>query len=109
MGIDSLKHKGDKEELTKKLNLILDEINEKSAKVLTDKTILPQFSNYMNRYLAGDIKREEYKILYSLDNLHLVQVEYFTAVIDYHKDLDWSQSRSFVSGTSLFDDVKVSA
>lgn len=73
----------------------------------SDPTILPDFSIYMERYLPVDIKREEFTLLYSIENVYVFQVEYITSVLEYDKDIDYSKSKSYVGGYSLLEDVKV--
>ena len=71
---------------------------------MSDHQLLPDFTAYVGKYLHGNIKREEIKLLKSVDQIYFFQVEYFTAVIPLEKDIDFSKSKSFIGGYSLLDD-----
>ena len=58
----------------------------------------------MEKYLPADIKREEFKLLHSVDNVFLFQIEYFTSIVQIEKEMDFSKSKSYVGGYSLLED-----
>ncbi len=89
-----------------RLKEIVEPINEYFGEVTSNKTILPMFSIYMEKYLPKDIKREEFKLLYQVDEVYFFQVEYYTSVIDYDKNTNFSKSKSY-GGYSIFDESKV--
>jgi len=61
----------------------------------------------MQKYLPVEVKREEIKLLFSLENVHFFQVEYYTSIMEYDNSINYTKSKSYVGGVSLFEENKV--
>jgi hypothetical protein len=92
---------------SEKLSKLNQMINEKLESILSDNepSLIPNFSGFGKRnYLHKDIQMEIVSLVTTNDNLYLYKFEYFTSIIDFSKDLNYTTSKSFVPGMSLFED-----
>lgn len=87
-----------------KLNPIIDE---KLNIVLKEPNVLPEFVGFGKRnYLHGDIQQEIVSLIFTSENLYLYKIEYITSISEFSSHMDFTKSKSYVSGTSILEEDK---
>ena len=93
---------------TEKMAKLNPMIEERLNTAMKESNLLHEFAGFGKRnYIHGDIQQEIVSLIFTSENLYLYKIEYITSIMDFSSNLDFSKSRSYVSGTSiLYEDKK---
>jgi hypothetical protein len=73
-------------------------INPLIDSVVNDTGMLQGFRRFVGNYIVRDIKKEEITLIAQKENLYVFQIEYFGNTITTGSHIDFSNSKSYVSG-----------
>lgn len=103
--INSYTNKTDNNYYFDKLKDIVNILNPIMDTVLSNDTILNNHKGFIGKFLIKDIKKEEITLIRQIDNIYIFQIEYFTNTVSINEVIDFTNSKSYVTGSmNLLDD-----